>query len=181
MSRRITIVLSCGTLALGGGVVAGCGKDTNANDTADTTGSATTTTARERTTTGRTTKTTPRKSRTVPTPRGKATTTGKKAPKPTKKAKAPKAKVLETATLVVVAKNNKFAPARLQAKVGQPITWLNQDAAEHNVVAVSGAGFRSPNLKKNASYTFTPRKVGPIDYVCTIHPGQRGRIVVVRG
>jgi plastocyanin len=168
--RRITTVLSCGAFAFGGAAVSGCGKDTNAADIASTT----------------TTTTIPRSVRTVTAPRkrtktgdGRSTTTPAKAPKPTKAAKRPKKKILEQATLVVLMKHDKFAPAQLRAKIDQPITWRNDDRHTHNVTAVGGAGFRSGPVKHDGTYTFTPQKKGTINYVCTIHPGQRGRIDVI--
>jgi plastocyanin len=173
MSRQITTVLSCGALALGGAAVAGgCGKDGSATGV----GSSTATTATTKT--GSRTITAPRTS-TSSTGARKTSTTPARGPKPTKTAKRPKPSVLKAATLVVLIKRNAFKPARLQAKVRQSITWRNDDPRRHNVTAVEGAGFRSGDIKAGGTYTFTPRKAGQIQYVCTIHPGQRGRIDVI--
>jgi plastocyanin len=168
--RRITTVLSCGAFALGGAAVSGCGKDTNAADVTPSTG----------------TTSIPRGGRTVTAPRkhtrtgdGGSSTTPGKAPKPTKPAKRPKKKVLEQATLVVLMKHDKFVPARLRAKIDEPITWRNDDGETHNVTAVGGAGFRSGPVKHDGTYSFTAKKKGTISYVCTIHPGMRGRIDVI--
>jgi plastocyanin len=75
-------------------------------------------------------------------------------------------------------KNIKFVPMEIQAKVGQKITWTNDDPVAHTVTAQKGADFDSGTVNSGGTFSFTPKKAGTIDYVCTIHPGQTGTITV---
>jgi plastocyanin len=80
--------------------------------------------------------------------------------------------------LAVTMRNFAFSPERVDARVGQTVRWTNEDDAEHNVVAEGAGGFRSPNFGKGGTYEHRLTRRGTIAYVCTIHPGMRGRIVV---
>jgi plastocyanin len=75
-------------------------------------------------------------------------------------------------------KNIKFMPQDLTVKAGQRITWTNDDPVAHTVTAKKGADFDSGTINSGGTFSFTPRKAGTIDYVCTIHPGQTGTITV---
>ena len=75
-------------------------------------------------------------------------------------------------------KQIKFVPETITAKVGQTIKWTNNDPFAHTVTAKSGATFDSGPVNAGATYTFKPTKAGTIDYVCTIHPNQTGKITV---
>jgi plastocyanin len=77
-------------------------------------------------------------------------------------------------------KNIKFVPMDISAKVGQKITWTNDDPVAHTVTAQKGADFDSGTVNSGGTFSFTPKKAGTIDYVCTIHPGQTGTITVTR-
>ncbi len=78
----------------------------------------------------------------------------------------------------VTMRNIAFSPKEMTVKVGQKVTWTNEDGVDHNVTARSGASFRSQNFGKGGTYSFTPEKKGKIKYVCTIHPGMDGVIIV---
>ena len=71
-----------------------------------------------------------------------------------------------------------FAPQEIKVKVGQTVTWTNDDAAPHTVSAQSGAGPASGTLAQGANYTWKATKAGTISYICTIHPSMTGKIVV---
>jgi plastocyanin len=73
-----------------------------------------------------------------------------------------------------------YRPAQVTAKVGQTITWSNQDGVTHNVVATSGASFKSNLLQPGQSFSTRVTRPGTIQYVCTIHPNMTGTIQVVR-
>jgi len=83
-----------------------------------------------------------------------------------------------TAGVKVTIKNIKFVPERITVKRGQKITWTNEDAFAHTVTARSGATFDSGQVDAGKTFEFTPTKSGTIGYVCTIHPGQVGTIIV---
>jgi plastocyanin len=75
-------------------------------------------------------------------------------------------------------KNIKYIPMAITVKAGQKITWKNDDPVAHTVTARSGADFDSGTVNSGGTFSFTPKKAGTIDYVCTIHPGQTGTITV---
>jgi len=78
----------------------------------------------------------------------------------------------------VTMKNIAFSPASVTVRVGQQITWTNDDSVDHNVTATAGASFRSSDFGQGGTFSFTPTKAGTIHYVCTLHPGMEGTIVV---
>lgn len=71
-----------------------------------------------------------------------------------------------------------FTPENATVKVGQTVKWLNDDPIDHTATAKSGADFDSGNVKANGTFEFTPEKAGTIEYVCTIHPSQKGTLTV---
>jgi plastocyanin len=74
--------------------------------------------------------------------------------------------------------NIAFDPKDVTVKVGQKITWTNDDSTDHNVTADSGADFKSKDFGNGATFEFTPDKAGTIKYECTIHPGMIATITV---
>ena len=76
-------------------------------------------------------------------------------------------------------KDIKFVPQEVTAKVGQKIVWTNTDGqVPHTVTATDGADFDSGNMQGGDTFEFTPKEAGTIDYVCTIHSGQTGKVTV---
>ena len=82
--------------------------------------------------------------------------------------------------VAVSMKNIQFAPTSVTAKVGQTVKWTNDDSVDHNVTAKSGATFKSSNFGQGGTYSFKAAKAGTISYVCTIHPGMVGTIIVTK-
>jgi plastocyanin len=75
-------------------------------------------------------------------------------------------------------KGFQFSPKDTTVKVGQKVTWTNEDTADHNVTADSGADFKSKDLGQGATFEFTADKAGKIAYECTLHPGMKATITV---
>jgi amicyanin len=76
-------------------------------------------------------------------------------------------------------KNLAFSPASVQAKVGQTVTWTNDDTPAHNVAYVGGPKFASsPTMSAGATFSVKLSKAGTIRYFCSIHPFMTGTIVV---
>src|SRR4051794_27749529 len=76
-------------------------------------------------------------------------------------------------------KNIQFNPKQQTVKVGEKVTWVNQDDVDHNVVTTGGdAKFESDNFGKAGTYSYTPTKAGTIKYTCTLHPGMDGELTV---
>ena len=81
------------------------------------------------------------------------------------------------AAATIVMKNISFDPADLTIKVGQTVTWVNQDAPQHDVVANDGS-FKSDLLDKGQTFSFTFTKAGTYPFYCSIHPQMKGTVTV---
>jgi plastocyanin len=75
----------------------------------------------------------------------------------------------------VVEKGFAFDPATLDVKVGDTVTFKNEDSAPHNV-SIDGKELGSQD--PGASVTWTAATAGSFPYSCTIHPSMTGEIVV---
>jgi plastocyanin len=72
-----------------------------------------------------------------------------------------------------------FSPAQLAVHLGQSVTWTNGGADGHDVTGNGpGGDWRSGPLAPSEHYARGFGLTGTYDYVCTIHPEMRGRIVV---
>lgn len=77
----------------------------------------------------------------------------------------------------VVMESFAFTPAELTVPVGATVTWTNRHGARHDVVAADGT-FESPLFGEGETFSFTFTAPGEYPYVCTIHPGMEGKIIV---
>jgi plastocyanin len=75
----------------------------------------------------------------------------------------------------VLEKGFAFEPATLEVKVGDIVTFKNEDSAPHNV---SIDGKQLGNQDQGASVTWTAQQAGTFPYTCTIHPAMTGEVVV---
>lgn len=78
-----------------------------------------------------------------------------------------------------------FLPAELTVKAGTAVKWINNDEAEHTVVAADNLLFKSDPLRtkpvspgESFSHTFT--EPGTFEYFCSIHPQMKAKVNVVR-
>ena len=69
-----------------------------------------------------------------------------------------------------------FAPERVDLKVGETVTFVNQDEIAHT--ATAEGTFDSGTLRQGDRFDFTATKAGTIHYVCSFHPGMAGTINV---
>ena len=76
---------------------------------------------------------------------------------------------------VVEVRDFDFAPQSFSAKAGEPVKWENTGEQIHNV---KGDRFFSRAMNTGERYSFTFRKAGSYDYLCTLHPQMKGTIVV---
>jgi Plastocyanin len=72
-----------------------------------------------------------------------------------------------------------FVPGSLTVKIGATVTWVNKDPFPHNVSSGTG-GFHSGDMEPDARWRFQADKVGAFPYVCTLHPGMKGTLIVER-
>lgn len=75
----------------------------------------------------------------------------------------------------VVERDLAFSPPLLEVSLGDTVTFTNEDSVDHQLL-IDGVtlGRQSPGR----SVTWTPTEAATIDYICTLHPEMRGRIVV---
>ncbi len=72
--------------------------------------------------------------------------------------------------------NNRFGPAELTVEVGTTVTWNWADgAAQHDVV---GDGFES-DIQSQGTFEHRFDTPGTFIYVCTLHSGMDGTVIVV--
>ena len=79
--------------------------------------------------------------------------------------------------LAVQMMNFSFQPASLTVKVGDTVTWTNNDSTAHTVTADDNS-FDSGNIDPGATYKHTFDKAGTVPYHCSIHSSMTGSIVV---
>jgi plastocyanin len=73
--------------------------------------------------------------------------------------------------------HNTFIPGEITVVPGTTVTWVNKEAMSHTVVDMNKR-FRSKTLAKDASFSFTFAIAGDYDYLCSIHPNMKGKVIV---
>lgn len=89
---------------------------------------------------------------------------------------APAPAPAETGTRTIVIEAMTFAPPVLVVRRGERIVWENRDPFPHT--ATAAGAFDSGSIGEGGQWVLVPRVAGTYDYVCTLHPTMRGRLVV---
>ena len=76
----------------------------------------------------------------------------------------------------VSAANIAFDPQSVTVTPGTEVTWTNTDPEPHTVTFTGGPDLGQFGTGQSVSRTFDA--AGEFDYVCTLHPGMAGTIVV---
>jgi plastocyanin len=76
--------------------------------------------------------------------------------------------------------HNTFIPGEITVAPGTTVTWVNNETMPHTVVSPN-QGFRSKTLVKDAKFSFTFTTPGDYDYLCSIHPNMKGKVIVKSG
>ena len=73
-----------------------------------------------------------------------------------------------------------FDPEEVTVEAGTTVKWTNSDDLPHTVTKDGGPGedFDSGDLEPGDEFEQTFDEPGTVDYVCTIHPGQAGTVIV---
>jgi plastocyanin len=79
--------------------------------------------------------------------------------------------------IVANAGSNSFSPNPVEVKVGETVTWINDDSGRHTVTSKDGT-FESGMMGKGQSFSYTFDKAGEYPYFCEPHPGMVGTVVV---
>ncbi len=84
------------------------------------------------------------------------------------------------ATKAVSIENYMFTPMAITVKVGDTVTWTNQDSVRHNVVSDDGSADapNGPLIGKGESYSFTFKKAGTYSIHCMPHPYMKATVTV---
>jgi amicyanin len=80
------------------------------------------------------------------------------------------------AELEVKIDNFTFGPQKLTVKVGDTVTWINEDDIPHTVVSIGH--YRSKALDTDDKFSFTFTTPGTYEYFCGLHPHMQGTVVV---
>ncbi len=75
----------------------------------------------------------------------------------------------------VTIKDFAFSPAVITIKVGDTVTWTEQDSVHHTA---TGGIFDSGDLGQGQTYSKTFDKVGTYDYICSYHSSMKGTVIV---
>ena len=73
-----------------------------------------------------------------------------------------------------------FQPAILQVKVGDTVTWSNNDSATHTVTSDTAGLFDSGPIAQGATFKFTFSQAGTFMYHSTSDTGWAGMITVTQ-
>ena len=91
--------------------------------------------------------------------------------------------IIEEGRLVSIVGNsesNSYNPNPIEIKVGDTVTWINNDSSPHTVTSSSkDINFDSDVLRRDETFSFTFDREGEYPYFCTLHPSMVGTIVVL--
>jgi plastocyanin len=79
--------------------------------------------------------------------------------------------------IVASAGSNSFSPNPVEVKVGEAITWINDDSGRHIVTSKDGV-FDSEMMGMGQSFSYSFEKAGKYPYFCGPHPNMVGTVVV---
>ncbi|HEY8508688.1 MAG TPA: cupredoxin family copper-binding protein [Steroidobacteraceae bacterium] len=88
---------------------------------------------------------------------------------------APEALSEQTHTVVI--ESMKYREGVLRARVGDRITWINNDLVPHTATSAAPA-FDSGSIDPGKSWTWVAQKAGRFPYFCTFHPPMKGELIV---
>lgn len=81
---------------------------------------------------------------------------------------------LETHTVRIA--SMQFEPQEIVVPRGSRVVWINDDLFPHTVTAKES--FDSGSIAAGASWTYIAMQPGMYEYVCSLHPTMKGRMVV---
>jgi plastocyanin len=74
---------------------------------------------------------------------------------------------------------NSYNPNPIEIKVGDTVTWINDDSSPHTVTSSNDIStFDSNVLRRGETFSFTFDKEGEYPYFCTLHPKMVGTVLV---
>ncbi len=79
--------------------------------------------------------------------------------------------------IVANAGSNSYNPNPVEVKVGETVTWTNDDSVIHTATSIDGT-FDSGIMRNGQSFSYTFDTAGEYPYYCTLHPNMVGTVVV---
>ena len=70
-----------------------------------------------------------------------------------------------------------FSPATVTVEAGTAVRWVNEGNEAHNTRSETQV-WSSADLPSGQSFNFTFPTAGTFPYVCTLHPGMEGTVIV---
>jgi len=83
---------------------------------------------------------------------------------------------LASKTHTIAMDGTRFIPETLTIKRGDRVVWVNKDPFPHT--ATAAGTFDSKSIVAGHSWSYVARKSGEFAYVCTLHPGMKGTLLV---
>jgi plastocyanin len=74
--------------------------------------------------------------------------------------------------------DNSFDPRTIQVPVGTTLRWTNRGANDHDVTSTDLKTFLSPLLGPGQTFEVTLAQAGSFGYVCSLHEGMSGTVMV---
>ena len=87
----------------------------------------------------------------------------------------------QTAAVTVHIKDFRFAPTPLHVRMGERVTFVNDDDEAHTVTAsdaAAGAKFDSEGLDTSQTWQHVFAQAGAYHYFCELHPYMKGVVIV---
>lgn len=81
-------------------------------------------------------------------------------------------------SIVANSVSNSYNPNPIEIKVGEIVTWINDNSSPHTVTSSNDSTFDSDVLRMGETFSFTFDKEGEYPYFCTLHPSMTGTVVV---
>jgi plastocyanin len=78
----------------------------------------------------------------------------------------------------VTMKDIKFNPSTVNVKVGDTVTWTNDDSVGHDVTSDTFKSGGAGGIGGGQTFEHKFAKAGTFKYECTVHPGMTGTVVV---
>jgi plastocyanin len=84
----------------------------------------------------------------------------------------------EVVSIVANSGSNSYNPNPIEIKVGDTVTWINNDSSPHTVTSSNDSTFDSDIMRRGETFSFTFDNVGEYPYFCTLHPSMVGTVIV---
>ena len=79
-------------------------------------------------------------------------------------------------THTVLMDGTRFVPETVTVRRGDRVVWVNKDPFPHT--ATASKAFDSKSVPAGGSWSYTVAETGEFPYVCTLHPGMKGVLIV---